>query len=203
MDETYHSRHGALQESLHVFIGNGLLHYCGISEGPLNILEVGMGTGLNVFLTADTAIKINRKIEMTTLEPFPLENHLLENLNYGTILEDRDHLFEKIHSCPWNIQVPVTPVFTLEKVNATLHDFRPFREFDLIYYDAFAPSKQPELWEPVTLGKVTGLLKPGGILVTYCAQGRFKKLLQSFGCKVETLPGPPGKKEMVRATRPE
>jgi tRNA U34 5-methylaminomethyl-2-thiouridine-forming methyltransferase MnmC len=186
LDETYHSRHGAVQESQYVFIKNGLDQcVCEVA----NVFEVGFGTGLNALLTALTG----RKVNYTSIEAFPLGEEVYSQLNY----EPRELLLE-LHR---NSQLE-TGSFRFEKLHTTLQSIAlPPDEFNIIYFDAFAPSKQPSMWEFPMIEKVCNALVPGGIFVTYCAKGQLKRDLRSLGMEVETLPGPPGKKEMVRGTK--
>lgn len=206
LDETYHSRHGAVQESAHVFIQNGLQHW--LKQHPeqvVTIFEVGMGTGLNVLLTLQEAISSDRIFYYTTLEPFPVSSDIIEQLNYIEYVEDTSlqQLFLEIHTCPWEQDVPLLKNFTFKKLQSTVQEAAIQSDaFDVIYFDAFAPNKQPELWTYEVLDKVTFLLKPGGVWVTYAAKGQMKRDLKTLGLAIETLSGPPGKAEMVRAKKP-
>ena len=202
LSETYHSVHGALQESLHVFIKNGLEHVVqGISK-PISIFEVGFGTGLNTLLTLQFSTQHQTKIHYTSIEASPLTEEIWSKLNYASML-DFETEFKNIHTAEWGVTQPISADFNLLKLNITLQRLEfSAGEFDLIYYDAFAPSKQPELWTFAILEKVVLGLKQGGVFVTYCAKGQLKRDLARLGLKVETLPGPPGKKEMVRAVKP-
>jgi len=189
LDETYHSRHGALQESLHVFIKNGL-EVLDLDE--INIFEVGFGTGLNALLAAQS----NKKINYTSIEAFPLPEEVYSQLNYEprTLLQD-------LHRAAWNFKSQILNL-SLTKLHTTLEAVQlPPNHFNIIFFDAFAPSKQPSMWELPMLKKVCDSLTQGGLFVTYCAKGQLKRDLRSLGLEVETLPGPPGKKEMVRARK--
>lgn len=187
LDETYHSIHGAVQESLHVFIKNGL----DLCKDPVNVFEVGFGTGLNALLTAQTG----RLVNYTSIEAFPIGD-LWRELNFS------NEVFKKIHECPWEEFYVITEKFRLKKIENDLRSFQVEpNSYDVIYFDAFAPSKQPEMWEFPVLEKVCSSLKSGGIFVTYCAKGQLKRDLKSLGLTVETLSGPPGKKEMTRGTK--
>jgi tRNA U34 5-methylaminomethyl-2-thiouridine-forming methyltransferase MnmC len=202
LNETYHSVHGAMQESIHVFIRNGLDFFCERSSvDPVKILEMGFGTGLNALLTAQCALETKRHIHYTTLETFPLAKEVWSHLNYAGSPVAKD-LFQQIHEAEWAVEKPVHPFFTQLKIETSLQQasLAP-ASFDLVYYDAFAPSKQPELWDIGLLKKVTDALQPGGVFVTYCAKGQLKRDLKGLGLTVETLAGPPGKKEMVRALK--
>ncbi|MEX2234110.1 MAG: tRNA (5-methylaminomethyl-2-thiouridine)(34)-methyltransferase MnmD [Cyclobacteriaceae bacterium] len=201
LNETYHSIHGALQESMHVFIKNGLLyHFENHHTKNISILEVGFGTGLNALLTLQHAIQHHFRIRYTTLEPFPLREDVWSKLNYADSDKDKQH-FKALHEAGWGSEIAFTPEFMILKLNTSLQEAQLNEVYDVIYFDAFAPAVQPELWVYETLEKVTALLKPGGVFVTYSAKGQLKRDLKSLGLKVETLPGPPGKNEMVRAVR--
>ena len=203
LNETYHSTHGAIRESQHVFIHAGLdLWRQQQPNKELRILEMGFGTGLNVFLTALHTLEANPGIYYESWEAFPLTMDIIGQLNYPAVLGVPE-LFTRIHDAAWDEQVEVTPSFVLNKRRGDMLTTRldETQLFDLIFYDAFAPSKQPALWTLEILKKVAGTLKKGGLFVTYCAKGQVKRDLKSLGLTVETLPGPPGKKEMIRATR--
>jgi tRNA U34 5-methylaminomethyl-2-thiouridine-forming methyltransferase MnmC len=201
LNETYHSVHGAMQESKHVFIKNGLQFFSDKnSKSPIRIFEMGFGTGLNAFLTKLWADQNQREIHYTSLEMFPLGKNLFEQLNYADTDVNRK-LFLKLHEAPWEQEVAFQN-FTLKKINGDLESiiFSP-NSFDIIYYDAFAPSKQPKLWEISVLKKVVSWMGQDSVFVTYCAKGQLKRDLKMLGTTVETLPGPPGKKEMVRVLK--
>jgi tRNA U34 5-methylaminomethyl-2-thiouridine-forming methyltransferase MnmC len=198
LNETYHSRHGAVQESMHVFIKQGLAPLIEKKPKSIEILEIGFGTGLNALLTAAEAIRHHQRVMYTALETFPLKEEWWQALNYP----DPHSLLSKLHSAPWNQSEEIHPVFRLQKVNRSLQmAVLPAATYDLTYFDAFAPGKQPEMWELPMLQKVAAAMKPGGVLVTYCAKGQLKRDLKSLGLIVEALPGPPGKREMIRATK--
>lgn len=202
LNETYHSVHGALQESRYVFIQQGL-DVVKENSGKLiiNILEVGFGTGLNALLTLQHSISEELKIHYTTLEAFPIEENIWSKLNYAASADSKS-LFEKLHHADWNKSVEVTSGFHLQKLHTTLQEVALEKNlFDLIYFDAFAPNKQPEMWQFLMLQKITEAMKSGGVFVTYCAKGQLKRDLNSLNLKVETLQGPPGKREMVRAVK--
>lgn len=200
LDETYHSVYGAIQESVHVFIENGLMSFIGKPK-EISILEVGFGTGLNALLTLRYARAHRQKVNYTTLEPNPLSEEIWSSLNYPVTL-NHAHEYDSLHRSPWQVGTTLEPYFELLKVRTTLQEARlEAGSFDLVYYDAFAPSKQPELWELPMLQKVVATLRPGGVFVTYCAKGELKRNLRDLQLNVETLPGPPGKKEMVRASK--
>lgn len=199
INETYHSFHGARGESLHVFIAHGLKT---LPHPTLRIFEVGMGTGLNVFLSALFATGYQRSVEMVTIEPIPVKKEIYTQLNFGQT-DSESKLLNSIHEGPWEDSYLLQPNFSLLKKNCTLEAFQwEEKGFDIIYFDAFAPSKQPEVWSMDNLQKCFDLLNPLGILTTYCAQGQFKRNLKTIGFEVESLPGAMGKKEMVRAFKP-
>lgn len=201
LNETYHSTRGARGESLHVFIKEGLGHW--FSENrkeEIRILEVGLGTGLNAFLTYLWAEENQQKIHLISLEPFPLEKKIYESLNYFNTDEEKKVLLQ-VHESEWESEVSISPFFKLFKTTTKLEDFSTLKFFDIVYFDAFAPSKQPEVWSLENLKKCFNFLHPTGILTTYCAQGQFKRNLAEAGFEVETLQGAMGKKEMVRGKR--
>lgn len=199
LNETYHSIHGAVQESMHVFIRNGLGYFRQTKEtSQVSILEVGFGTGLNALLTLQYARRHSARIRYQTLEPVPLPVDVWSKLNYPA--EDLQ-TFADIHKAPWESECRVTPEFSLVKQKASLLEAELDGAFDVVYFDAFAPSVQPELWKYEPLQKVTDRMNSGGVFVTYSAKGQLKRDLKSLGLSVETLPGPPGKLQMVRAVR--
>jgi len=206
LDENYHSHHGAIQEAQHVFIKNGLefaLTQKGEKE-ELNILEIGFGTGLNALLTALNVVNLSNTIKYLGIEAFPVASELLVQMNYIDQLKsyERAHsIFSKIHQATWENYESITSNFELCKQEVKLEHFESEQKFDLVYYDAFGPRAQIEMWSIQNLEIVAKHLKSGGILVTYCAKGQFKRDLRSLGFEIEALPGPPGKREMVRATK--
>ncbi len=208
LKETYHSFHGALQESQHVFIEKGL-RFWRTKEGlptSLKIFEVGFGTGLNALLAAQFAMDNKVNISYTGLEPFPLEGNIINQLNYAAQIlpsenNELNEIFKKLHSSEWEIENEINPYFKLTKHQSKLEDYSHLQaQFDLVFFDAFAPNKQAEIWEIDVLQKCFDLLKKGGVFTTYSAKGQLKRDLKSIGFELETLPGPPGKKEMVRGT---
>ena len=201
LNETYHSSYGALTESQHVFIEAGLAHYHKThSPRVIRLLEVGFGTGLNALLAREFALKQQVPVYFTSLEPFPLQPATYEKLNYAETPESRAGFLE-LHRTPWDKPQRLDAHFSLHKVKTRLEDFQTNEQFEVIFYDAFSPGKQAELWQYEILEKVVGFLAAGAVLVTYCAKGQFKRDLAALGLDVETLPGPPGKKEMVRGIR--
>ncbi len=203
LDEHYHSIHGAIQESRHVFIDAGLKYITEQNHSPLSVLEIGLGTGLNTFLTFIESEKLNLTIKYTALEAFPLLLDITNQLNYVECLNEKKHndVFNFVHSCEWEKEIPLSEKFILNKLNSTLQEINFDDTYHLIYFDAFGPRVQPEMWTEGMFSKLFSATKPNGILVTYCAKGEVKRMFKKVGFAVETLPGPPGKREMVRAIR--
>jgi tRNA U34 5-methylaminomethyl-2-thiouridine-forming methyltransferase MnmC len=202
LNETYHSKHGALQESIHVFIKEGLDYFLQRkSQKDISILEVGFGTGLNALLTVQRALELpGNIIHYTSLETFPVPEEIWSKLNYIDSVGLKEK-FNQLHEATWNEAVSITSGFNLRKLNLSLQQIDFSSEFDLVYFDAFAPNKQPEMWEIDVLKQVVNAMRADGVFVTYCAKGQLKRDLKSLGLEVETLPGPPGKKEMVRGIK--
>ncbi len=204
LNETYHSTHGAIQESKHIFMEMGLLYFLEREKiEEASILEIGFGTGLNALLCVLFAKAENKSIHYESLEAFPLSEEETSKLNYAQILEGENStgIFQQIHASPWNEQSRILPKFELFKHEIKVQDYSAKEKFDICFFDAFAPSKQPEMWEVDVLKKVWNALKIHGVFVTYCAKGQLKRDLKSIGFEVESLPGPPGKMQMVRATK--
>lgn len=205
LNETYHSRHGAIQESFHVFIKNGLRYYISVShKKEIHLFELGLGTGLNALLTTIEAEKFKCQVNYQVIEPHPVPSAVYLQLNYVKRISQPglELLFKKIHDTEWGVDLPLSDYLRIKKDQTFFQNYEEIKNrFDVIYYDAFAPGKQSEIWEPALLEKTYQMLIPGGILVTYCAQGKFKRDLRNIGYQVETLIGPPGKKEMIRATK--
>jgi tRNA U34 5-methylaminomethyl-2-thiouridine-forming methyltransferase MnmC len=204
LNVTYHSIHGAVQESQHVFIEAGLKSFKLAEAAQLNIFEVGFGTGLNALLTIIEAEKLQRTIYYETVEQFPLDSKETGSLNYCKQLgrEDLQPIFERLHSCEWEKKTNITANFCFKKSRSNLLNFETSEAFKLIYFDAFAPNAQPELWTKEIFEKMFAMLRPGGFLVTYCSKGDVRRAMQAAGFIVEKLPGPKGKREMVRAAHP-
>jgi tRNA U34 5-methylaminomethyl-2-thiouridine-forming methyltransferase MnmC len=196
LNETYHSKNGAFTEAMHVFIRNGL-HFN--PKQNLNILEIGFGTGLNTLLTLENLG--NKKLHYTTLEPFPIAEEIYNKLNFHTFTKSDEEFFLNLHNCEWEREIKLSENFTLFKSKQSFQNFVSDRKYDIIYFDAFAPEKQTEMWTKTVFEKMYFLLKENGFLVTYCAKGVVKRTLKSVGLEVETLEGPPGKREMIRANK--
>ncbi len=207
LNETYHSFHGAVQESRHVFLKEGLQYWINRSTDQpekASILEIGMGTGLNVLLTLEYALQNALSIDFDTIEKYPVEISLAAQLNYveSCNIENAAKAYEDIHQAIWNISTAIHDLFTIHKYQDDLISMNiPNKAYDLVYFDAFAPSKQPEMWEEAVFEKIYSVQKVGGILTTYSAQGKLKRTLQGVGYEVEKIPGPPGKREMIRAIK--
>jgi len=200
LDEYYHSTKGAIQESVHVFIKNGY-DYLSNSE-ETHILEVGFGTGLNALLTFRESKKSVKQIRYTAIDNYPLFSEIAEKLNYDKQLSSvSSNEFLDLHETSWDEWHKLTNQFMFRKLKTDLKFYRPDDNFELIYFDAFAPDKQPEMWEEDILKMMYSCLSIGGIFVTYSAKGLIKRRLKSIGFRVENLPGPPGKREMIRAIK--
>jgi tRNA U34 5-methylaminomethyl-2-thiouridine-forming methyltransferase MnmC len=207
-NEHYHSKHGAIQEAYHVFIKHGLYHFCDSvlskeSQNNVSILEIGFGTGLNAFITLLEAKKLNININYCGVEGYPVSIDEINQLNYTKAVksEENDTLFNSLHNVSWEEQHEIISKFSIEKQQKFFHEIDNIDEFNIIYFDAFGARVQPELWTEVIFEKMHDALKSDGILVTYAAKGSVRRALQSVGFTVERLPGPPGKREMLRAKK--
>lgn len=200
-NEQYHSFHGAVQEAYHVFIKHGLDLY---QNRSLNILEIGFGTGLNSFITLLETQKRNLSINYCGVEHFPVTWEEAKQLDYPSALHalESQAAFEVMHTADWEKDITLTSYFTLHKRNIDFKDINVQEMFDLIYFDAFGARVQPELWTPAIFTKMFMALESGGYLVTYAAKGSVRRAMQEVGFLVERLPGPPGKREMLRAKKP-
>lgn len=205
LNATYHSVHGAIQESRHVYIAAGLQQWMHNQPGAvaLNILEAGFGTGLNALLTLEAAQRMPLNIHYHAIEPFPLSEQEVEGLNYCTVLQRPDLAlpFHRMHFAMENKPVAVSPQFDLYRHAATVQDFRYPQVFGLVYYDAFAPRVQPELWTVEIFQHLFNLMLAGGVLVTYCCKGDVQRALLTAGFRIEKIPGPAHKREMIRAVK--
>jgi tRNA U34 5-methylaminomethyl-2-thiouridine-forming methyltransferase MnmC len=209
LNEHYHSQHGARQESAHVFIRHGLVPLLAAAAEtgqPLRVLEIGLGTGLNALLTLEAAQAAGTAIEYDGLETFPLPPAVVAALQpewdeRGTPLRE---LFAALHAAPWDAPAALLPGFRLRKLHQSLQEaVLPAAHYRLIYFDAFSPEKQPELWTQAVFAQLYAAAAPGAVLVSYCAQGQFRRNLRAAGWLTEKLPGPPGKREMTRAVKSE
>lgn len=200
IDEHYHSVHGAVTESLHVFIKSGFQQ---IKKERIAVFEVGFGTGLNALLTYIESVRNNIRVTYDSIELYPVEPQNYLQLNYPLLLQmDNNKVCEQLHLSPWNQPCKLDKHFTLTKIQANLADYELSGTYDVIYFDAFSPEKQPELWREAVFSKMFAAMNNGGILVTYCAKGVVRRTMQSCGFQVERIPGPPGKREMLRGRKP-
>ena len=209
LNEHYHSIHGAIQESQHIFIAAGLEYFLNTCPpetisiaNPLHILEAGFGTGLNAWLTLIRSSELQIPICYHTIEKYPLANAELEALNYTDYKSLGDnHLFHQLHECSWETEHIFTPYFKFCKHKEDFQniDFPP--QFDIIYFDAFNPDVQPHLWSTEVFERFYNAMKPNGILTTYCVKGIVKQALRATGFTIKRLPGPPGKRQILRATK--
>lgn len=199
LEEHYHSVHGAIEESRHVFIQGGLLH-SGLQT--LRIFEMGFGTGLNALLTCLEALSGNITIQYDSIDLFPLEMNLVRKLNYPELLPERAReIFNTLHSTAWNETHSIDRVFNFTKIQADLLTFRPETCYHVIYFDAFSPRAQPALWGTDIFRKMYDMMHEGGVLMTYSVTGWVRRNLEKAGFHTEKLPGPPGKREILRAMR--
>jgi tRNA U34 5-methylaminomethyl-2-thiouridine-forming methyltransferase MnmC len=218
--QTYHSSHGAVQESRHIFISQ-LMGRCSTVDdhqsgmnGVLSVLEIGFGTGLNALLTAQWARENGVKIEYTTIELYPLAEGIYRELNYGRLLGDEE-LFLKLHEMDWDVDLQcVTENFAIRKCKSDIVEWLNSQQstvdgqqlvdnglYDVVYFDAFSPDAQPELWSEEVFRNVYALMKEGGVLMTYCAKGDVRRAMLAAGFGVEKLQGPPGKRHILRARK--
>lgn len=199
-DECYHSKHGAIQEAQHVFIKNGLALY---QNQSVSILEIGFGTGLNAFITYLESKKLDLEINYVGVEAYPVSISELSAMNYVSELnaDDKNAIFNLFHESNWEEKVIIDPFFTITKRQQFFEEITDCEQYDLIYFDAFGYRVQPDLWSTSIFKKMHTALRPGGKLVTYAARGVVKRSMIEVGFTVEKLPGPPGKREMFRATK--
>ena len=206
MQVTYHSKHGAIQESKHIFIQAGLNYFIdenarSVTEA-INIFEVGFGTGLNALLSLNAAINCNIKINYTTIELFPLLPEEFAQLNYAALInKELQESFIAMHECEWDKVVELDSLFSFKKIKIDLHEFQTQQQFHVIYFDAFDPIAQPGLWTKTIFKKMHDSFFTNGILTTYCSKGIVRRAMQNAGFKVEKLKGPKGKREIVRAIK--
>lgn len=221
-DEQYHSKHGAIQEAYHVFIKHGLHYFCNSEQSEesqrkkidvtsssvekyhnISILEIGFGTGLNAFITLLEAKKLKIFVDYFGVEAYPVLMDEINQLNYSEELnvEDKSSLFNKLHEVSWEEFHKVTSYFSLAKQKRFFSEIKEENCYNIIYFDAFGARVQPELWTESIFQKMYSALKIKGILVTYSAKGSVRRAMETVGFKVERLPGPPGKREMLRATK--
>ncbi len=202
--ENYHSKHGALQESRHVFVNSGLCYFLdrqGVNAS-ISILEVGFGTGLNFLLSADLCTEKGFTLDYTGIEAYPLSLDMLSQTGYNQyVSEELWRQFIINYGSRLLLPTELLPNCKLQIANCKLLDFRSEKQYDIIYFDAFASARQPEMWDNEAIGHVIKFLKPGGVFVTYAITGNLTRALKALGCKVEKAPGAPGKREMLRAVK--
>ncbi len=199
LNEHYHSIHGAVQESSIVFINNGLAFS---RADPVHIFEVGFGTGLNALLACVYCSMSRRKARFVSVEKYPLDKSITERFNHASFAGNEGmELFRRIHDAEWGIETVINEYFTLQKLEFDLVHESPEGNYNLIFFDAFGPEKQPEMWSQSIFRKISSITLPSGILVTYSAKGEVKRNLRAEGFKVELLPGPPHKRDVLRATK--
>lgn len=201
INEHYHSVNGAKQESEHIFI-KAAFDIC--LKNPVHILEIGFGTGLNTYLTLQSSRFNHKVVSYTSLELYPLPASVTDKLNYAVNDSPEDQsLFKKIHTLPWNIECKVMDSFSLTKIQTdfTKRNWNINQPYDIVYFDAFAPDKQPDMWSQPIFDYLYSCMAPGGILTTYCAKGVVRRMMLHAGYTVERIPGPPGKREMLRAVK--
>jgi tRNA U34 5-methylaminomethyl-2-thiouridine-forming methyltransferase MnmC len=202
-NEQYHSTHGAIQEAYHVFLKNGL-NYVHQLHNPLqlSILEIGFGTGLNAFITCLESEGLNVKVNYVGVEAYPVVLTEISQLNYSDMISPNNKgVFNDMHECPWEYSINITPNFKLIKRKQFFSEIKDKHYFDIIYFDAFGPRVQPELWTEQIFQLMFHALKETGVLVTYSAKGSARRAMISAGFSVEKLQGPPGKRHMLRATK--
>lgn len=200
IDECYHSTHGAVQESKHIFVENGLMS---VDKETINILEIGFGTGLNAFLTLIEAEKHTKKIKYTAIELYPVDINKVLSLNYPALVEGNKKRFEfeKLHQTTWGQWVELSPNFSIKKIKKDLLRFISEDTYDVVYFDAFSPDKQPEMWTERVFQNLYQHVEQNGVLVTYSCKGIVKRALKVAGFTVEKLPGPVGKREILKAIK--
>ena len=206
-DEHYHSKHGAIQEANYVYLNKGLdflLNTESFKKGEaVSVLEIGFGTGLNTFLTLLEAERHQINIQYVGVEAYPISAEELQQLNYSSVLnlEDKTSIFNALHTSKWNELEQISNHFQLKKQQQLFSEITDVNTYNIIYFDAFGPRVQPELWTEVLFEIMYKALKQNGVLVTYCAQGNARRAMQTVGFKVERLQGPPGKRHMLRAIK--
>ena len=198
LKDSYHSKYGAINESQHVFINNGLKR---INRNPCKLLEVGFGTGLNALLTKLHSEKNKIKIVYHAIENFPVPYDIYSNLNYSNQLKIDNKQFLRIHDLSWEEETKLSEFFTIKKINFDFNKINFEEKYDLIYFDAFSPSKQTEMWSEKNFKKLYECLNSDAILITYCAKGIVKRTLKKVGFNIFPLSGPTGKREITLACK--
>jgi tRNA U34 5-methylaminomethyl-2-thiouridine-forming methyltransferase MnmC len=199
INEHYHSVRGAISESRHVYINAG---FDFIQKDFISILEIGFGTGLNALLTFNESKAINKKVYYVAIESYPLEETIWKQMNYSLLLDSNSSsIYNSLHVSDWDKEVKLDNLFSIKKIRTFLNDYKPDKIFDLIYFDAFAPDIQPELWTKEVFNKMETALNNNGVLVTYSAKGIVKQNLRSAGFNISRLKGAAGKRHMLRALK--
>lgn len=202
-DTSYHSTHGAIQESQHVFIESGLQYWLSLNPQVehLRIFEMGFGTGLNALLCYMLANTLQVTIEYISVEKYPIQPDIYESLNYSKILKVPNKILLQMHQSPWGKFEQYSDHFSMCKLDSGIEQMSLTDKVDIVFYDAFGPRTQPELWELPVMSIVNNIMNKDGVFVTYCAQGAFRRTLLELNMAVSKIPGPPGKREMIRAIR--
>jgi len=198
LQETYHSKHGAIQESQHVFINNGLNT---LVQSSISVFEMGFGTGLNALLGYLLCHSKQQFLTYTSIEKYPLSGQETKQLNFPEQLDQDRSFFDRLHKAEWDSPSWIEPDFKLTKIKGDISRLELSGEHDIVFFDAFGPDIQPNLWTTEILNKMHNILRLEGLFVTYSAKGQVRRNLQEVGFSVERLPGPPGKREMIRATK--
>ena len=205
LDEYYHSKHGAIQEALHVYLDMGFHYWQSLHPTAkiCHVFEMGFGTGLNAFLTAKAAEQTNIKVCYHAIEAYPLTVDEMNEVNYISFLEEKEkELYRQILKSSWEEEIEITSHFKLKKIKALLQDFNPTDKMDVIYYDAFGARTQPEVWTDDCFPTLIKCMNVGGVFVTYAAIGRVRRTLKRLGLEAGLVKGPPGKREMIRGLKP-
>jgi tRNA U34 5-methylaminomethyl-2-thiouridine-forming methyltransferase MnmC len=200
LQEQYHSRYGAITESLHIYIGHG---FHALHSKNISIFEIGFGTGLNAFLTLTEANASGIKVRYDAIELYPLSSSITDKLDYPSrVAGSEKELYRKLHEIQWGTETEISTMFWIKKIQKDFREYHFDRKYDLFYFDAFAPLVQPELWTQERFDRISEAMNPGAILVTYSAMGIIRRRLISAGLEVRRLSGPPGKREILQAFKP-
>ena len=200
INDHYHSIYGAIRESMHVYISSGFSYH---SSPFISLLEVGFGTGLNVLLTMKQAGEEKRRVIYHSVDKYVLPADITEHLNYSRFFDStQSGWLAKIHDLSWNKDHEISDFFLLRKIHADINELEFTSKYDIVYFDAFGPDKQPEMWTEDIFSKIYNAMNPGGLLTTYSSKGEVKRRFQRCGFMVEKIPGPRGKREMLRCSRP-
>tara|TARA_B100001741_G_scaffold290936_1_gene270773 strand:- start:21 stop:677 length:657 start_codon:yes stop_codon:yes gene_type:complete len=198
INDSYHSKYGAINESKHIFINNGLKR---ISKKKIRVLEIGFGTGLNALLTQLYCDKKEKKITYHTIDNLPLKEEIYSSLNYCDQLKIDKNIFLKIHSSLWENEIELSNFFVLKKMKYDFTKILFNEKYDLIYFDAFSPSKQPEMWTLNNFKKLYDCLNTNGVLITYSSKGDVKRIMKKVGFNISSVEGPTGKREITLASK--